>query len=260
LRNVPAIETAVLQGIVAEHLTHVNAAEWVTTLLQRMRAVCRIDFNGFEPPGVGTGFLVRRDLVLTAYHVVERLISRAGSIDAALFAETAFCRFEYLNDGDRAGTVVKFMRPQWRMASSPPGGIEKIVGGAEPGENELDFALIRLDRDVEAEPFAFATTGAVEPDPLIVLQHPRRAPLRVAFGQMTAFNPNGTRLRHNAGTEAGSSGAPCLNQTLEVVGLHNATRYLPHGVLADYNTAVPILRIEQALLAKNIHIGPVVHT
>lgn len=249
LASLPAVETAALQGFVSEKYQHLDAVSWVDTLSKRMRAVCRVDFVGDSPPGIGTGFLVDRTLVLTAHHVVERLNP------SPLLAETAVCRFEYLNDSDRPGKVVRFMLPQWKVASSPPGGIETIVGGAEPGPDELDFALVRLDSPVDTEPFGFAAVAATRNDSCIVLQHPRRAALRVAFGQVTGHNPSGTRLRHNAGTEAGSSGAPCLNLNLEVVGLHNATRYAPQGTLAEYNTAVPIPRIGQALAAKNIHIA-----
>jgi S1-C subfamily serine protease len=249
LRSLPAVETAALQGLVSDRLPHLNAVEWLNTISSRMCAVCRVDFNAFSSPGVGTGFLVSPDLILTAHHVVENL--NPGQ----LLVETAACRFEYLNDSNRTGKVVPFMLPQWRVAFSLPGGIEKSAGGAEPGPDELDFALVRLDREVGVEPFRFASDAAKTDDPCIVLQHPRRAPLQVAFGQVTAFNATGTRMRHNAGTEAGSSGAPCLNQKLEVIALHNATRYPPHGALADYNTAVPILRIKALLDSKNIAIG-----
>jgi hypothetical protein len=249
LQTFPAVEIAALQGFVSATLIHQDATSWVDTLSIRMRAVCRVDFNAFDPPGIGTGFLVAPDLVLTAHHVVENLNP------ARPLVETAVCRFEYINNWDRKGRVVRFMRPQWQVALSLPGGIEKYPGGSEPGPDELDFALIRLEHPIDAEPVRFATDAAEPKDPLIVLQHPRRAPLRVAFGQTIAYNANGTRLQHNAGTETGSSGSPCLNQRLEVVGLHNATRYPPHGALADYNTAVPMLLILQAFKAKNVDIA-----
>jgi len=249
LKNFPAGETAQLQGFVTEALQHVPAAEWLVKFAKRMSAVCRVDFNGWDPPGVGTGFLVRPDLVLTAHHVIEKLPRQE------LLAQTAVCRFEYLNDIDKKGTVVPFSQPQWKVAISEPGGIEKFPGGAEPTADELDFALVRLEEPIATEPLPIAQKAAAADDLVIVLQHPRRVALRMAFGQVTGFNAGGTRLRHNAGTETGSSGAPCLNYELEVVGLHNATRYPAEGPLAEYNTAVPIQRIGQTLAAKTIQIG-----
>ena len=52
----------------------------------------------------------------------------------------------------------------------------------------------------------------------------------------------GNRLYHNANTLPGSSGSPCLNAKLEIIGLHNAGDALYHGVVGfpNRNQAVPI--------------------
>jgi S1-C subfamily serine protease len=150
--------------------------------------------------------------------------------------------------------VVPLSLPQAVRAKSPAGGVELTAGGGEPTPNELDFALLKLEIPIDAEPLRVSAGAASVNHTIVVLQHPRRAPLRIAFGRITGFNPTGTRLRHNAATERGSSGAPCLNEDLDVVGLHNATRYPVTGPLADYNTAVPMQSLVQALVADNIQI------
>jgi hypothetical protein len=242
-----AIERVALQGFVSAKWTHLEVLPWLEKLKTRMEATCRVDINGWDPPGVGTGFLVAPDLVLTAHHVIEQLVKENG-----LLAGTAVCRFSYLDDATHTGQVVRFNAGAWKQATSKPGGNEVFPGGPEPTMDQLDFALVQLDEPVAATPIPFAAKPADALDPLIVLQHPRRLPLRVAFGQVTGYNGPASRLKHNAGTEQGSSGAPCFNQELEVVGLHNGTRYLPQGELSEYNTAVPIHPIGAAL---HVHLG-----
>jgi len=251
-----------LQGFVYDCLGHEPALCWLDKLRARMNCVCRIDALGFNPPGLGTGFLIRRDLVLSAYHVVEHVESRP------LLAETVHCRFDCFDEKaattTKGGRLVKLMWPGWFRAKSVPGPLEKYPGGAEPTAAELDFVLLRLaepagDDTIGAsgkrDVIPLATTLPAEGHPLLVLQHPNRAALRLSFGSITGSNQAGTRLRHSAATEQGASGAPCLNQQLELMGLHNAARYPSHGALASYNTAVPIALIIADLAGKGERLG-----
>lgn len=241
-------ETVELQGFVKPWLGHLPADAWLDELRRRMRAVCRVEFAGYDPPGVGTGFLIDKNLVLTAHHVVE-MMSRQP-----LLADDAICRFECLNDVDKCGVAVRLRRPKFREDESPPGGNELTPGGAEPTPDELDYSLLRLEHSIDAEPFHVAPAAAAIDDPIVVLQHPRRAPLRISLGRVSGFNAGQTRLKHGAATEKGSSGAPCLNQDLQLVGLHNAARYSIGNELADYNTAVPISPIATAVAAKGFRL------
>ncbi|MBP0633071.1 serine protease [Cupriavidus sp. AcVe19-1a] len=238
-----------LQGFVQSFIGPAPAAAWLDKLGRRMRAVCRIEFGGQERAGVGTGFLVGADAVLTANHVVE-MIERQP-----LLADDAICRFGCLNDMDKPGVAVRLRRPKYSDSAKPPGADELFPGGAEPNAEQLDYTLLRLGRDFDAEPFEIAKVAPAVNDPIVVLQHPKRAPLRIALGRISGFNASTTRLRHSAATEQGSSGAPCLNQDLEVIALHNAARYAVGQALAMYNTAVPISRIAAALSRDHVMIG-----
>jgi hypothetical protein len=82
------------------------------------------------------------------------------------------------------------------------------------------------------------------------LQHPDGAPLKIAFGQSVGLNANETRLRYTVNTVGGSSGSPCLNAQLELVGLHHAgdPNFDP-GHQPDYNAAIPIRAITDYLSA-----------
>jgi hypothetical protein len=78
-------------------------------------------------------------------------------------------------------------------------------------------------------------------NPLFMLQHPEGAPLKLSFGTSIGVNANATRLRHRVNSERGSSGSPCFNARLELVGLHHAgdPNFDP-AHKPQYNSAIPI--------------------
>ena len=57
-------------------------------------------------------------------------------------------------------------------------------------------------------------------DPLLILQHPSAAPLKLAIGAVEMPDPP-SRVFYKVNTEGGSSGSPCLNQRLETIALHH---------------------------------------
>jgi hypothetical protein len=119
----------------------------------------------------------------------------------------------------------------------------------------LDYALLRLAKpmgttagaNAAGGPRGFITTKRGTPSPadksiVFVLQHPSGDPLKMAIGVAKGVNPNETRVLHDANTEHGSSGSPCLNAKLELVALHNAGDPLYDGVIGTptQNQAVPL--------------------
>ena len=66
---------------------------------RRVRCVCRIDYADLSPPGVGTGFLVGPDLVLTNWHVVRRIQEAPGGNKPRIAKELRF-RFDLLERAD----------------------------------------------------------------------------------------------------------------------------------------------------------------
>ena len=96
-----------------------------------------------------------------------------------------------------------------------------------PGKDELDFALLRLAASQPGRgrvKLARPGPGLVAGDWLIILQHPGGGPLKQAFGLSLGQNGNQTRLRYKITTDRGSSGAPVLNERLDLAGLHHAWR------------------------------------
>lgn len=216
----PAITTEVLQRITLQSLAFFNTSEWRTVMAARERAVCRVDFPC--ETGMGTGFLVAADLVMTNYHVLELFINGARK------PSEICCRFGYQTSGEGQpidmGTAYS-LADDWLVASSPVA--------------ELDYAVVRL-RDASS----LATTNRLPLTPvphtfdtgesLFLIQHPKAAPLKIASGGVVKADSK--RVFYLANTLRGSSGSPCFTANWELVALHRsgddvANVGVPFGVI-----------------------------
>jgi hypothetical protein len=247
-----------LERIILDSPFH-DIRAWRVRLGELEGQVCRVEF----PAGraVGTGFLVGPDLVLTNYHVIEELA------DGTVASQEARLRFDYRRAASGVqvfeGTVFN-LADDWLVASGPPSSVDEMPdpGGLVPAPGELDFAVLRVRGAPGHQRVGFAAQvpeapmrgwvraseigadGFAAPHILFILQHPKGDPLKLAFGQSEGLNANETRLRYQVNTEHGSSGSPCLNARLELVGPHHAgdPSWVPR-----YNAAVPIAAIQNHL-------------
>ncbi|MET0167692.1 MAG: effector-associated domain EAD1-containing protein [Vicinamibacterales bacterium] len=213
--------------------------------------VCSIEFNGV---GHGSGVLVGPDYVLTNHHVVSK-----ATKDTKLA-----CRFDFaasadgkvINQGHTVDVAPDIV--DW----SPPSANDPNLTKGDPSDDELDYALLRLVREIGNEPAGsgnnpdapargwtqLAPNALNINDPLLILQHPQNPvswklePLKLTMGKTLDMAGGGRRLRHDANTLPGSSGSPCFSVTLDFVALHHAggdSRYAK----ADYNQAIPAAKI-----------------
>jgi hypothetical protein len=233
----------------------------LATMHQRVRSVCRIDYADLSPPGLGTGFLVGADLVLTNWHNAKRVI------EAPQVATQLRFRFDLL-DGTAAATNAGRVAcakangspvVRWR----PAAGVEIPGGAGEPTMQELDYALLRLDERVADDPvpgggsrghvglkktIPMAAAGSA----LMVMQHPLRGELQFAIGTALGPNETGSRLKHTASTQKGSSGSPVFDVGLLPIALHNGARTGSVRAAQDFNTAVPLTHIVADLASSGV--------
>lgn len=242
-----------LERIISDAVPFADVAGWRARLGELEGQVCRVEVGGNL--SVATGFLVGPDLCLTNYHVIEPLLAgRAAAGDTRL-------RFDYRRTADGAtvdpGTLVE-LAGDWLAASSPPSAADLAPAGAGalPEPDELDFALLRVAGAPGLAPAGRAGQLADAPDrgwidqagadgfdadsPLFLLTHPAGTALKLAFGPSLGLNANQTRLRHRVNTMEGSSGSPCFNARLELVGLHHAG---DPAVKPAFNVAIPVRAI-----------------
>ncbi len=246
--------SAGLQKLIRDDNPTLDIVAWRTRLTELESRVCRIDIDG---RGKGTGFLIGLETVLTNYHVVEDII--AGKKVSA----SVSCLFDYkvladnkLNTGTRVPLAAARAIPVW----SPYTAGEKAGKPDEtlPTEDELDFALLRLDRAFGAEPAGAprghevlpATAAEFVPGQgLIIAQHPGGAPMKLAIDtqSVTALNSNKTRVRYKTNTENGSSGSPVFDMLWNLCGLHHYGD--PDWNKPIYNQAVAPLHLIRSKIA-----------
>jgi V8-like Glu-specific endopeptidase len=183
--------------------------ETVMTAAKRARSVCRLEVGAI---GTGTGVLIKRDLVLTNYHVM------GGDLSAARTVLEANAR----------NTVLRF-------------GAFSVKGSAAAGQEvrlhqqaivecsvAYDFALLRTDGSIEGavdvEPYFEIGTLPVKTNPLRVLQHPEGGPMMLALSSngVTWIDPGLVNLQYITNVAGGSSGSPCFDADWRLVALHHA--------------------------------------
>ncbi len=244
------------QRIVRRELPNLNPRIWGAQLFKNETRVCRIEVDGAP---LGTGFLVGREAVLTNHHVLRDLIEAKAS------GNRIKCLFDYRiqvsnieSEGIRVGLPPDFAN--WHVDSSPPlSDIEEHTGAPLPSSDQLDHALIRLERALGDEPLypqgpmrgwvRVSTTAPTisEHMPLLILQHPKAEPIKLAMDTdaIRTINANRTRVRYATNTEKGSSGSPCFNMEWRLVALHH---YGESGTenLA-FNQGIPVEAIRERL-------------
>lgn len=262
-----------LELIIKQGIGFLDVATWRESLGTVEAQVCRVEvplLNGNL--ATGTGFLVGADTVLTNYHVIRPVLKNLAS------ASDITLRFDYkkINAQEiNKGTVYKLASGEdWLVAEpSPPSHADtkNALPGAEPGDQELDYAVLRL-----AEPAGKHTIARVpdinsplrgwqklpdlqiplEPsDPLLILQHPSGDPLKLAID--TSASPemlfNNKRLRYKTNTLPGSSGSPVFNFNFKLVALHHLgdPSYDEFtNTEAKFNQGIPIALIQADLKSK----------
>ena len=214
---------------------------------------------------MGTGFLLGPDVVITNYHVLQNVIRQPAQ------AAKVVLRFDYkrLADGTtlNQGTVFRLTSANWLLDESPYSKVDLLVdpGDQTPTDEELDYALLRVDgepgnqpvADDKAEPDAPTRKWIVPKEPVaplpvdapvFIVQHPEAGPLKLAMDTKSVLeiNGNSTRVRYRTNTEPGSSGSPVFTDQWELAALHHSG---DRAVVPAFNQGIPFAAI-LALLEK----------
>ncbi|HEY0661259.1 MAG TPA: serine protease [Lysobacter sp.] len=203
---------------------------------------------------LGTAFLVRPDLVLTAAHVVMGLVEKDGakSWSEALMEDLAF-EFKARSNQPRSAMVtVLASKDAPLVASSLPYGethqrLETLLD-ATAGE-KLDYALIRLAQRVDhVSPVDIDSAAPVQKDKLCwAFGFPGGNSLMMDVDLVTEVNEASGRWLHRANTDGGMSGGCCVNHEGAVAGIHEgALRLERDGLKTVVNRGVRIDAIRKA--------------
>ena len=141
-----------------------------------------------------------------------------------------------------------------------------------PNES-LDYALVRLNESVGENPFGTNVNRVTPSDEnkrgwlcynssselqigghLIIVQHPNREPIKIAFGfnSVIGLDKDLLRVRYAVNTLGGSSGSPCFDKDFNWVALHNMgdPNFNP-----KYNQGIPAKAIIEDLINKGIELS-----
>lgn len=193
--------------------------------IQQATAVCRLELPDRQDQtrrrGIGTGFLVAKDLILTNYHVLAP--DRESDINAYIDQlEVSFGRFSPVDSG---------ATQTFKLAAQPIVKTSPIA--------DLDYVLLKLEGQIlsaeNLQPARLSSDYPAEDTGLNILQHPEESVMKLAL------SPNGiTRVLKDKGllhyisdTAEGSSGAPCYDDDWRVVALHHAEKSGPAWVYRE---------------------------
>jgi V8-like Glu-specific endopeptidase len=179
---------------------NLKSIAWLQRGLEAARSVCRI----VTPEGLGTGFLIDQERVMTNHHVLSRPAVAARSHVEFNFQEDAFgklqepLRYRLLRDG------------LW-------------------ADLDLDFSIVRIDPGnalPAIESWGTLALTANQPpevgEHVTIIQHPGGGAKQIALTANQVVNVFEHRLQYTTDTLPGSSGSPVFNDDWKVIALHHA--------------------------------------
>lgn len=222
---------------------------WLSDLASLRRRVCLLRFGGAAR---ATALLIGKDLVLTAAHVVNW----AGAKD--LRSLDAVFDYGIHRDSGSSQRAVKLL-PDF-VAIDPVKAPADALGYL----STLDYAVLRLAEPVGEQLLEDGSQRGWfslqdrrerlrEGEELLMIHHPLGREMGLSEGRIGPTPPESNRLQHNCPSEPGSGGAPIMDATLRLAGLHEMGRTPGEGSDPDsMQIAVRADAIAKDLEAKGI--------
>ena len=218
----------------------IGRVPWLIGVLQRLQtmapSVCRLETTIPGDQQYGTGFRIADDLLLTNWHVVNYGATAATAVVA---------EFGYEDDA------------QGKPLTMTPVNCDPAPVA---GNKADDWAVVRVQSPLAATiPTVKLSTGVapVVSTPAFIIQHPAGQRKRVAFVRNQITEVVGQVVHYLSDTQAGSSGAPVLDDQGRIVALHRAGG-VPQEVAGrpplKKNEGVLISHVAQAIAAAGIAI------
>ncbi len=176
--------------------TKAGGKEWAAELQNAMGRVCKVLRNG---SGIGTGFLVGPDLVMTCAHVFP-----PGTPPADW------------------SVVFDYLSAEQTLASLP--ALAVMAECAHSTTDQFDFVVLRIDPAVKGQNRGFfspADYNVSDGEPMFLLQMPKAdQPVSLNVGVLADANENTGQIAYTANTAPGSSGSPVFNAAWQLVAMH----------------------------------------
>ncbi|MEM7578316.1 MAG: trypsin-like peptidase domain-containing protein [Cyanobacteria bacterium P01_A01_bin.80] len=178
--------------------------------LEASKAVVRIR----TPKGLGTGFMIAPDLLMTNNHVIK----------TQEIAQKSDFNFNYQLDINGK--------------ECPTQTIGTLADGVFYTNEELDFTVVNLKEVPDfGKPLIFKSKLMRGDDRVAIIQHPGGHLKKISLQNNFVAYADRKVLQYTTSTEPGSSGSPVLNDDFQVIGIHHSG-----GMLVEPNTQRRYLR------------------
>ena len=183
-------------------INNLKQISWLQRGLEISKSVCRL----LTPSGLGTGFMIGSNCLMTNHHVIP-------DVDVA---KESFAEFNYQQDA--AGGYL----PTYRYRLQP------IVFCTSPQE-QLDYTIVSLEPNPDLP--ALDSWGRLSLNPtatpvptehVIIIQHPNGGLKQIVMTANQVVNLKAQYLHYTTDTMAGSSGSPVFNDLWQVIAIHHA--------------------------------------
>ena len=212
-----SLRNAFIQEKIAGSYNNLQQISWLKEALRRSRSVGRV----VTPEGLGTGWLISNELLITNNHVIANQ-PKAG---------TAWIEFNY--EVDWQGNV---------------GEIDRFeIADLVKTNVELDYSILSL-KGRPAEKYGFTSISDAHRPPLdssatnypVIIQHPRGGFKQIALTDNRLLTWDSNYIWYTTDTEPGSSGSPVYDQLWRPFALHHAggPKRLPDGKWAVLNEGI----------------------
>lgn len=208
-------------------------------LLYLSRSVVRIS----NSEGMGTGFLITKDLVMTNNHVIRNKD----------IAQQSDFMFNYQLDryGKECPTHVARVLPDGLFHTSPMASYNATV-------DELDYSIVQLQNvPNDVEPLILRPVAPLRDSRVTIIQHPSGRYKKISLQNNFVEYIDEFVIQYTTSTEPGSSGSPVLNDEFAVVAIHHAGGNLSEPTTRRRylrNEAIRVAAILEDLKSKASHI------
>lgn len=168
--------------------------------LEASKAVVRIDTS----EGLGTGFMIAPDLLMTNNHVIK----------TQEIAQKSDFSFNYQLDINGK--------------ECPTQTIGALADGVFYTNEELDFTVVNLKNVPNFGKSLILNSKLMRPDDRVaIIQHPGGHLKKISIQNNFIAYADNKVLQYTTSTEPGSSGSPVFDDNFQVIGIHHSGGMLP---------------------------------
>lgn len=197
--------------------------------IQQVVSTCRLEIpnpNSLskEIIGIGTGFLIKEDWLLTNYHV----LAPYPDSDPHAYIQDIVLHFGFLTSAE--GQEVQGQK--FKLADNP-------ILSSSP-ENELDYVLLKVKDNIkiasDLKPVQVNNQRLPSKGMGInLLHHPGKETLKINLtpNGITGIYEQEGLIQYLSDTSGGSSGCPCFSDDWQVVAIHHAQKSGTFGIYCE---------------------------